>query len=53
MILANQAGLERFWRITAGAAVQGLEIREANFFAAGKTLVGGVGRHGGAALYPL
>ena len=37
----------------AGALVQGLEIREANFFAGFKTLVGSAGRREGGALYPV
>ena len=37
----------------AGAVVQGLEIREANFFAPFKTLVGSAGRREGDALYPV
>jgi len=37
----------------AGAVLQGLEIRETNFFAFSKTLVGIAGRRGGDALYPV
>ena len=37
----------------AGAVVQGLEIRETNFFAGFKTLVGRAGRREGDALYPV
>lgn len=36
-----------------GALVQGLEIREANFFVCFKTLVGSAGRREGGALYPV
>ena len=37
----------------AGAVVQGLEIRVANFFVSFKTLVGIAGRREGDALYPV